>query len=349
MKKICLLFFLGVAAYGGLFGQIYISGHAVDQAVFSKAPTVVDCDTIFSFQVVDTGPIGLTFNGTYLCTRGSMPPSIYMYSLSGGLAGNMADPTHSSVAGDLDFDGTNYWMVAEQEANLYKIDATTGNVLTVFSLPTHGQSDPNTWGCAYDNGHIWITDYINGTLMRINAATGAVVDSFAIHRKVLPVKIIRGELYGVEFRQFGNPEPPQLVKFNRNTGAVEDSVPWCLPNSMGLAWAAGHLWGLSGGIVFGGTQRIYEFHPRIPSIGDAGTIHSRISVFPNPATDRLYILFDKPGKVKMNIYDMPGKCLLERCLGDIRTEIDLKMFGSGQYIITFAGDDWTEQAKLFKN
>lgn len=291
---------------------------------FIESPKL-DCDTIFSFETVDDFPAGLAFDGTYIYSTGITHSLIYKYDLNGEFVDTIPFPGTSG--GDLDFDGTYLWMVSEQDRTIYKMDPTNGNVINSFLLPTGSLSDPNNFGCAYDNGFFWTTEYGNRTLMRLNAATGALVDSFAINRMVLPIKIIHGNLYGIEFTVMGT---SQLIKFNKFNGSVIDSIPWCLPYPLGLCWAANHLWGLSSGMGIG-TQHIYEFDSLLSSSNNIVPMNDNISVFPNPSKDNITI--NTPQKSEIEMLNMEGQTIKYITAFENYTTIDISEVPVGMYVI----------------
>ena len=342
MKKNIILILLVLMGDFCLFGQKYISGIKNWPNNPVQKNVSIDCDTIFSFPTSDPVPGGLTFDGSCLYSRGISSYLIYKFNLFGQVSGTLPDPWDGS--GDIDFDGTYLWVVSEQQAKLYKIDSSNGNILSSFNLPTSNSSDPNDWGCAYDNGYIWTTEYIDKTLMRINCTTGALVDSFAIHRSILPLKNINGDLYGIEF-DLENPfNPKQLDKFDKNTGAVIDSVPWCLSNPLGFISTGENLWGLSNE-----TKRIYEFDSLFLSVSKSGLHKKNISVYPNPSSNFIYIRNDNRQKLNMQIFNLLGICIYETNLFGYLNEMNIRNLMSGQFLIKFTGNNWTEQIKFIKN
>jgi streptogramin lyase len=67
----------------------------------------------------------------------------------------------------MDYDGTNLWLMAEQQGILYKLNPLNGDVLSSYVIST--SSDPNYYACAYDNGYLWISEYYSGhKLIKVN-------------------------------------------------------------------------------------------------------------------------------------------------------------------------------------
>ena len=265
-----------------------INGRLADQIKHTPLPVInTECDTIFSFDTVDRYPVGLAFDNINIYSAGALRHMIYKYNLQGQITDSIPYPGFVEAGGDMDFGDGFLWVVSEQERTAYKLNPANGDIITSFILPSSDSQDPDNYGCAYENGYLWVTEYFDKTLMRINATTGALVDSFFINREILPLKIIKGELYGIEFLDdtLGN---FQLVKFDKNTGTAIESIPWCLEYPLGLTWADDHLWGLSSGFDIG-PSRIYEFGNLLSSVDHTLTPNSTFTFFPNPATNNITV------------------------------------------------------------
>ncbi len=351
MKKLVIALLLASVGYFNLSaqkimngivpGQQYTSGLQVNRGL---------CDTIFSFPTFDSIPAGLAFDGTFFYSTAQYPGLINKYLPTGQMAGTLPNPAPGSgtFGGDLDFDGTHLWMVIEQAGKIFKLDASDGHVIKSFNLPTTHLGDPNNWGCAYDNGYIWTTEYIDETLMRLDTATGSVVDSFAIHRAILPLKIIQGNLYGIQF-VYGNNFQYQLVKFDKTNGAVIDSIPWCLDYPLGIAEANEHVWGLSSEELYGGSQKIYQFDSLLISIRNLRPEQSRVTVYPNPASERIFIDRSSGEPALMEMYSVLGDCVLTKQLSGRKNQVDIGLLNKGLYIICIIDVDGTIRQKLTKN
>lgn len=349
MKKTYLLLLI-LAGFFNLTAQKIVNGVQMGQEesqLYKNSHG--DCDTIYSFPTLDTLPAGLTFDDNYLYTNASLSDSIHRYNLDGQFLGSIpAPPTIGLLpsGGDLDSDGMYLWSVVEQQAKLYKIEATNGNIITTYNLPTSDSIDPNNYGCALDNGHIWITEYVDETLMRIDTVTGHVIDSFAINRTVLSIKIINGDLYGLEFLDNTPYGPMQLVKFDRTNGNIIDSIPWCLSYSLGFCWAEDHLWGLSSGHSYG-TKRIYEFDSMLISINNIVPITNSISVFPNPTTSK--VIISSLIKIeRIEIYNINSTKVYAKhnFQQQFSNEIDFSNYQKGIYIVTMFDGEKTYTEKI---
>jgi len=340
MKQNYLFVFLLLSFVAG--AQQYVSGvpaHTANVAIV-EPPDNCETDEFFLANII----AGLTFDGTYFYTCKMVLREIYKYDSNGAFSGSIPFPGVSlEGAGDLDFDGTNLWVVAEQDGILYKISPQDGAVLASFPLPSSSSTfDPNNFGCAYDNGYIWSTEYLDETLVQIDAATGSVVNSFAINRRVLPLKIINGDLYGLEFAS--NEETDnfmQLVKFDKTTGDVLQEIPLpCIEYSLGITWANNHLWSISGNSE---TRGVYRFANLLP-VREFGLQH-RAKVFPNPAHDIVSV--NSPQTIySIAVFNLSGSKIYEaHPLGKNHT-IDVSAFQKGMYLLQIATTDATQTEKI---
>ncbi|MEP7168938.1 MAG: T9SS type A sorting domain-containing protein [Bacteroidota bacterium] len=303
MKKIrsiliCIFLFLFQISFAQ---NKFIAGiHNGNNTPFLTPNPTVACDTIFSFPTNVGWAAGLAFDGTYFYASDNNSAFIYKYDINGIPAGTLPNPGSGSITGgDLDFDGTYLWFIVENNGILFKMDPVSGTVISQYNLPTTNISDPDNFGCAWDNGYIWITEYVDQTLMRIDAATGTLVDSFAIHREVLPLKIINNNLYGLEL--FG-PSGNQLLHFDKSNGAVIDSMPWCLDYPLGICTANNHVWGLNSTF----TNRVYEFDSLFTSVKNIFSDAVDFYIYPNPVKDNLNLSFTlkKSSDVQIDFFNV---------------------------------------------
>jgi len=312
-----------------------VNGRIVDPIDVSVTPGFnAECDTIFSFSTTYPFPVGLTYDGSHFYSFSFVSYKIYKYTLDGDIIDSIPYPNlgPEEDGGDMDFDGTFLWLVNEQEGKIIKLDTSNGDTITSFKLPSSDSEDPDNFGCAYDNGYIWVTEYGDKTLMRINATTGALVDSFNINRRILPLKIIKGDLYGIQFPDY-LPGDFQLVKFDKETGAVIDSVPWCLSYPLGIAWAANYFWGTNSSFNLE-SSRIYKIDIIVSSSDLTMTSNRSVSVYPNPASNQVTISSPDPIHL-IEFYTVVGEKVftMEGLNQTIPYDIDLSGFQPGTYFI----------------
>lgn len=75
----------------------------------------------------------------------------------------------------------------------------------------------------------------------------------------------------------------------------------------------------------------------------------QMQIYPNPATDRVYIDCAERRNIIMNVYNIIGDCVFKSDLTSGTNEIDISALKSGIYIIQLTGADGTIQRKLVKN
>jgi PKD repeat protein len=85
----------------------------------------------------------------------------------------------------------------------------------------------------------------------------------------------------------------------------------------------------------------------ITGIEETQTISSK-SIFPNPATDKIFILFSNSGDNTINIFDLTGKLVYSTQTSENLIEINLSTFLSGAYLIEVSNDNYTQIDKLIK-
>ncbi len=87
------------------------------------------------------------------------------------------------------FDGTHLYQIAESRID--KIDPKTGNVLA--SIPAPGQGRDS--GLAWAEGALWVGQYRDRKILKIDARTGAVLRTIESNRFVTGVSFVDGELW----------------------------------------------------------------------------------------------------------------------------------------------------------
>jgi hypothetical protein len=72
----------------------------------------------------------------------------------------------------------------------------------------------------------------------------------------------------------------------------------------------------------------------------------RINIYPNPATDNIYIS-NLIESATLKIYDINGKLALENKVSN-KEYVNISTLAKGMYQIKFEGSDWSETRKLIK-
>jgi glutamine cyclotransferase len=107
------------------------------------------------------------------------------------------DPASGAVACTLDvacdagsaFDGTHLYQIAE--ARIDKIDPISGKVVASIPAPGHGSDS----GLAWAEGSLWVGQYRERKIHRIDPATGAILRTIESNRFVTGVTWVEGELW----------------------------------------------------------------------------------------------------------------------------------------------------------
>ena len=261
------------------------------------------------------------------------------YTYAGAAVDSFLLPTTSyPTAGDITFDGNDLWIVIEQDSKVVKVDPNSGVVLKSF--PVNASTD--IFGCAYDNGDLWITDYAQEMLYRIDTKSGAILSSFNIGAWVLPLEVVNGRLFGIDFTQNSAGGPMALIEIDKTNGTIKSSTPWCLPYSLGLTRYTGDTWGLSSGANFG-LSRIYKFENTILSAGQIIDEYLPVRISPNPTSGEFTITISDDMIIsKIILTDAQGK-VLEVLLPDSNgPRIDLTGHPKGIYLISIL----TEQGMI---
>jgi len=107
------------------------------------------------------------------------------------------DPASGELAQTLDhaadagtaFDGKHLYQIAE--ARIDKIDPVTGDVVASIPAPGHGSDS----GLAWAEGSLWVGQYRDRKIHRIDPATGAILRTIESNRFVTGVTWVDGELW----------------------------------------------------------------------------------------------------------------------------------------------------------
>lgn len=86
-------------------------------------------------------------------------------------------------------------------------------------------------------------------------------------------------------------------------------------------------------------------------IGATGIVHKNAMdavIYPNPASDKLYIDFDQLRAVKVSLFDVQGQLVLEQNLAELRNHLDISQLKSGVYLIKLEGKDIMQVERIIK-
>ncbi|MDD5570586.1 MAG: T9SS type A sorting domain-containing protein [Bacteroidales bacterium] len=73
-----------------------------------------------------------------------------------------------------------------------------------------------------------------------------------------------------------------------------------------------------------------------------------IKIFPNPATDRIYIKCAEKQDLKIQIYNLVGEIVLQRKFNNSTNKINIGSLPKGIYLIKINGDNWSTERKFVK-
>lgn len=291
---------------------------------------VMVCGSLFEFTPANTDPLGIAFDGTYFYVCQRNEPLIYKYTLTGVAAGTIPYPvaTELLIASDMDFDGTNLWVMAEEQGVLYKLNPSNGAILSSFDITN--LTIMNYYGCAYDNGFVWVTSYSEPQeLIRVNATTGQVVNTFPLQGRFGAIKIINGGLYAIN----SDPNPDVISKIDKTTGAILYTLPWCFPFTLGITTADNHLWASSWGVGNGGLRKIAKFPLSLSLDEFADVSEIKINVFPNPANNNITVeATDKISAIDM--FNALGESVFHSNHENVESVfLDISNFSNGIYFL----------------
>jgi glutamine cyclotransferase len=128
------------------------------------------------------------------------------------------DPESGAVARTLElacdagsaFDGTHLYQLAE--ARIDKIDPTSGEVVASIPAPGHGGDS----GLAWAEGSLWVGQYRDRKIHRIDPATGAILRTIESNRFVTGVTWVDGDLWHGTWEG----EESDIRRIDPNSGAV---------------------------------------------------------------------------------------------------------------------------------
>ena len=112
------------------------------------------------------------------------------------------------------FDGKHLWQIAE--ARIDKIDPASGDV--VASIPAPGNGGDS--GLAWAEGSLWVGQYRDRKIHRIDPATGAVLRTIESNRFVTGVTWVDGELWHGTWEG----DASEIRRIDPESGAVLDRL-----------------------------------------------------------------------------------------------------------------------------
>ena len=121
------------------------------------------------------------------------------------------------------FDGKYLYQIAE--ARIDKIDPASGEVLASIPAPGHGGDSGLTWA----EGYLWVGQYRDRKIHRIDPETGKVTRTIESNRFVTGVTWVDGELWHGTWEG----DESELRRVNPESGAVLERL--AMPNGVGVS------------------------------------------------------------------------------------------------------------------
>ena len=208
----------------------------------SDASVVDAFDPYDGFGAADTDIVGLAFISGDLWVTDDEPGIKQLYNNSSYFRdldsfeyfskGNTSFESPSADPKGLAYDGTYFWTVDDYNNRLYKLNATTGAVVsscqTPYSRPT---------GLAYYGGSLYLADTIADTIYVINPATCATSSSYAS-----PGTLPQGLVHDGTNLWHVDTTSDLVYKLNATTGATVSSFASPAASPRGLAYDGTYLW-----------------------------------------------------------------------------------------------------------
>jgi glutamine cyclotransferase len=143
---------------------------------------------------------------------------------------NALDPESGQQVGSIDvaahagtaYDGQHLYQIADDL--IQKIDPDSGRVLATIPAPEGGNS-----GLAWAEGSLWVGQYGNRRIHRIDPQTGALIRTIESNRFVTGVTWLEGDLWHGTWEE----DESELRRVNSETGEVLESFK--MPPNTGVS------------------------------------------------------------------------------------------------------------------
>ncbi|MDI3311579.1 MAG: hypothetical protein QJR05_09180 [Thermoanaerobacterium sp.] len=145
----------------------------------------------------------------------------------------------------LAWDGTNLWLAGGNTQKIYKLNPSTGAVISSFSSP-----DGYPFGLTWDGTNLWLVGRNTQKIYKLNPSTGAVISSFSS-----PDSAPYGLGWDGTNLWLAGSNTQKIYKLNPSTGAVISSFSSPDSSPFGLGWDGTNLW-LAGGYA----HKIYKLN-----------------------------------------------------------------------------------------
>ena len=139
-----------------------------------------------------------------------------------------ADPANSE--GGITFGAGSAWIVTKP-ATLVRIDPKTNTVAASYELPS-GSQNP-----LFSDGFLWVTSIEHDSLLKIDPATGKLIDTIAVGPKPRFITSGAGSIWTL------NQGDGSVSRVDINSGKTVATIPCGIPGSGGeITFGAGYIW-----------------------------------------------------------------------------------------------------------
>jgi|GEM_PF-2695572 len=268
-----------------------------------------------------------------------------------------------SVSG-MTWDGTHLWVVSEQTGMLRKVDLETDQILEEFELPDHENSDPDSWGIAWDGEYLWHSQYYDDpTIYKIDPKSGEVVSQFKAPTKlILGIFWHNGYLYGIE--REGNDETDgeaAIYKLNAE-GEVVGRYDWPIRETLGIVSIGSDIYATTnvgldefpGEDVYVLSSSLYaEETPNEEEVKEqqslmVNSLLQSMNLYPNPTQGNITLEFEEAENLSISLYDMTGKQLFKQSFTSVKERISLELpdLPNGTYLCHVIADKFSYNKRL---
>jgi len=272
---------------------------------------------------------GMTWDGNFLWCSEILLGKIHQVDPAFGTVIKTLDAPGTMIEG-LAWDGANLWAMENgngpnQPSTLYKLDPEDGSVIDSFDDPY------GVWihGITYDGQYLWMVDFAENLIYKVNPATGDVVHSI----NTPGIGSIGLTWDGVHLWT-DDIEEEKLYCLDPNTGAVLFEVTSPHENPRDLAWDGDYLW-----VMASQSNLIYQVDVGLSTSTDEFSQLNEdqydFSAYPNPVIDHLTIALNNTiiKRSSVEIINITGQKVFESTLSNQLSSLDLGFLPKGQYFI----------------
>lgn len=215
-------------------------------------------------------------------------------------------------------------LIIEHVKNLYSIKNTDASIKLIGNFGCNGTDGDFTW---YHN-NLYVTCHGNYIRIKFDSAYTSIADVSIINDSMDLISIEFPGLATVYSNNFEN----KLLAF----ASYGSGIDLYTLNTDDTFYQI-HCFGIvDTGSVYGATSMVFPIIPPIQpnSIAPINNRTSQFLLYPNPATDKIFIGLNDNRKnedITLTIYDYLGRLVLQRQIQSKKEEINLKDYDAGLY------------------